>query len=123
MRDWHALRPIMGGRRVSGYSGHHGAIDSKFLRIGEDMSGPPPSSSDTDADGAPRDAVYFRQLARQARKIASGHSDPDVARRLREIAVRHEHRASQLKRNEVGTAASRPSALVRKVMALLRGRS
>ena len=80
----------------------------------------PPSSPEE--DGAPRDAIYYRQLARQARKMASGHADADVARRLREIAVRHEHRANQLKRNEAGLAGSRPSGLVRKVFDALRGR-
>ncbi len=50
--------------------------------------------------GAPRDAIYYLQLARQARRLAAEHADPDVARRLRESAVRHEHMARQLKRKE-----------------------
>ena len=34
------------------------------------------------AAGAPRDAIYYLQLARQARRLAAEHTDPDVARRL-----------------------------------------
>ena len=55
---------------------------------------------DPRAAGVPRDAIYYRQLARQARRMASAHGDADVARRLRETAVKHDATARQLQREE-----------------------
>lgn len=45
-----------------------------------------------------RDSTYYFQLARVARLKADSANDPDVARRLREAAVRHERQARRLKR-------------------------
>ena len=62
------------------------------------------------AAGAPRDAIYYLQLARQAR-------------RLRESAVRHEHMARQLKRQEDRTRdESRLGAGLKALLRTLRGR-
>ncbi|HEX7930442.1 MAG TPA: hypothetical protein VF470_06010 [Sphingomicrobium sp.] len=47
----------------------------------------------------PRDAIYFEQLARVARLKADASPDPDVARRLREAAIKHERKARQVRRN------------------------
>jgi len=47
-----------------------------------------------------RDAVCYEQLARHARKLATGHKDPVFARRLRETAIKHERKAIQLRREE-----------------------
>ena len=47
-----------------------------------------------------RDSIYYAQLARKARQLASSHSDPLVARYLRETAVKHDRRARQLARIE-----------------------
>jgi hypothetical protein len=46
-----------------------------------------------------RDAIYYEQLARVARQKAAAASDPDVALRLREAAIKHERKARQLRRN------------------------
>lgn len=43
-----------------------------------------------------RDAIYYLQLARVARLKADATEDADLARRLREAAVRHERKARQL---------------------------
>lgn len=43
-----------------------------------------------------RDTVYYQQLARVARLKAAGTGDADLARRLREAAVRYERKARQL---------------------------
>lgn len=48
----------------------------------------------------PHDSIYFAQLARKARQLASAHSDPIVARYLRETAVKHDRHARQLARAE-----------------------
>ena len=53
-----------------------------------------------------RDAIYYEQLANQARKKADEHSDPDVTRRLREAAVRHERKVRQLRRLELTSGNS-----------------
>lgn len=45
-----------------------------------------------------RDAIYHEQLARVARNKADSCGDPDLARRLREQAVKHERLARKLKR-------------------------
>lgn len=45
-----------------------------------------------------RDAIYYEQLARVARLKASACGDLDVARRLREAAIKHERKARQLRR-------------------------
>lgn len=75
------------------------------------------------AAGAPRDAIYYLQLARQARRLAAEHTDPDVARRLRESAVRHEHMARQLKRQEDRIRdESRLGAGLKALLRTLRGR-
>lgn len=42
------------------------------------------------------DSIYYVQLARAARVKADTLDDPDVARRLREAAVRHERMARKL---------------------------
>ena len=47
-----------------------------------------------------RDSIHHQQLARRARRIAAEHSDPLVARRLREEAVKHDRLARQLAREE-----------------------
>ncbi|PZQ20241.1 MAG: hypothetical protein DI569_16190 [Sphingopyxis macrogoltabida] len=47
-----------------------------------------------------RDAIYFEQLARVARRKADTSDDPFVARRLREAAVRHERTARRMRRTE-----------------------
>lgn len=47
-----------------------------------------------------RDSIYHAQLARKARQIASTHSDPIVARHLREAAIMHDRRARKLARTE-----------------------
>jgi len=44
------------------------------------------------------DSEYHTQLAQTARQRADVSADPDIARRLRETAVKHERRARQLKR-------------------------
>jgi hypothetical protein len=46
-----------------------------------------------------RDAIYYEQLARVARLKADAAEDKDLARRLREAAIRHERKARQLRRN------------------------
>ncbi len=43
-----------------------------------------------------RDAIYHQQLARVARQKADATDDADLARRLREAAIRHERKARQL---------------------------
>jgi hypothetical protein len=43
-----------------------------------------------------RDAIYYMQLARVARLKADATEDADLARRLREAAVRNERKARQL---------------------------
>lgn len=43
-----------------------------------------------------RDAIYYLQLARVARMKADATDDPDLARRLREAAVRNERKARKL---------------------------
>ncbi|MBD2840720.1 hypothetical protein [Erythrobacter rubeus] len=47
-----------------------------------------------------RDSIHYQQLARKARQLASAHSDPVVARRLRETAVQHDRLARKLEREE-----------------------
>lgn len=47
-----------------------------------------------------RDSIYYEQLARKARQIAAGHPDPDVARHLREAAVKHDRLARKIAREE-----------------------
>jgi len=44
-----------------------------------------------------RDEIYYLQLARVARQKADATSDADLARRLREAAIKHERMARQLK--------------------------
>jgi len=45
-----------------------------------------------------RDATYYAQLARYARKMAAAHEDADVARHLREAAIGHDRKSRQLRR-------------------------
>lgn len=45
-----------------------------------------------------RDAIYFEQLARVARLKADASGDPDLTRRLREEAIKHERKARQMRR-------------------------
>ncbi|MBV1689153.1 hypothetical protein KRR38_16100 [Novosphingobium sp. G106] len=47
----------------------------------------------------PRDAIYYEQLARIARLKADASPDADLARRLREAAIKHERKARQVRRN------------------------
>ena len=54
-----------------------------------------------------RDSIYYEQLAKAARKLASEHEDVAVRRRLRETAVRHERMARELARAEQGPEAKR----------------
>ena len=49
-----------------------------------------------DAVQEPRDSIYHLQLARAARLKADATADADLARRLREAAIRHERKARQL---------------------------
>ena len=44
------------------------------------------------------DHDYHLRLAAEARQRANASDDADVARRLREIAIKHERRARMLKR-------------------------
>ncbi len=46
-----------------------------------------------------RDAIYYAQLARVARRQADASEDPDVARRLKEAAIKYERKARQLSRD------------------------
>lgn len=46
-----------------------------------------------------RDAIYHEQLARVARLKADASDDADVARHLREAAIKHERKARQLRRS------------------------
>lgn len=46
-----------------------------------------------------RDAIYHEQLARVARLKADSCGDADLARRLREAAIRHERKARQMRRH------------------------
>lgn len=43
-----------------------------------------------------RDSIYYLQLARVARLKADATDDADLARRLREAAIRHERKARRL---------------------------
>ena len=47
-----------------------------------------------------RDAVYYLQLARVARLKAAATDDPDLSRRLREAAIRHERKARRMQAAE-----------------------
>ena len=47
------------------------------------------------------DAIYHEQLARVARLKADSTEDADLARRLREAAVRHERKARRLNAQEL----------------------
>ena len=42
------------------------------------------------------DAIYYAQLARVARLKANATDDADLARRLREAAIKHERKARKL---------------------------
>jgi len=46
-----------------------------------------------------RDVSTHKELARVARAKADASEDPDLARRLREAAIKHERMARQLRRN------------------------
>lgn len=58
-----------------------------------------------------RDSIHHQQLARQARRIAAEHSDPLVARRLREEAVKHDRLAKRLAREEGEQGRVKPQPL------------
>lgn len=47
-----------------------------------------------------RDAIYYEQLARMARLKAAASEDGDVARRLREAAIKYERQARRLRRED-----------------------
>lgn len=64
-----------------------------------------------------RDSIYYSQLAKQARKLAAAHSDPVVARRLRETAVQHDRRAQKLAREEA--KQPKPKLSLRSILRLL----
>jgi hypothetical protein len=42
------------------------------------------------------DLAHVKELAREARRRANTTNDPDLARRLREIAVKHERQARKI---------------------------
>jgi nucleoside-diphosphate-sugar epimerase len=88
------LRPfvIRGGPRRSEMGHSHGFADQPGVGMPADVlvSG---SVEPT------RDAIYYEQLARVARLKADASLDKDVARRLREAAIRHERKARQLRRS------------------------
>jgi hypothetical protein len=65
-----------------------------------------------------RDSIYFAQLARKARQLASRHSDPVAARHLREAALKHDRRSRQLARAEA--ASKRPKGGLMKLFAWFR---
>jgi TfoX/Sxy family transcriptional regulator of competence genes len=50
------------------------------------------------------DSIYYLQLARVARLKADATDDPDLARRLREAAIKHERKARQIKATNDPTA-------------------
>ena len=52
-----------------------------------------------------RDSIYHSQLARKARQLASAHSNPIVARHLRETAIMHDRQARKLARLEAAAKA------------------
>jgi hypothetical protein len=54
-----------------------------------------------------RDSIYYAQLARKARQLASAHSDPIVARHLREAAVKHDRLARKLARSETSSVSQK----------------
>ena len=60
-----------------------------------------------------RDSIYHSQLARKARQLASAHSDPIVARHLRETAIMHDRRAR--KRARIEAAAKGPKRGLRRL--------
>lgn len=60
-----------------------------------------------------RDSIYHSQLARKARQLAPAHSDPIVARHLREAAIMHDRRARKLARIEA--AANGPKRGLRRL--------
>ena len=45
-----------------------------------------------------RDAIYYEQMARVARRKAELTDDPFLARRLREAGIRHERTARRMRR-------------------------
>ena len=47
-----------------------------------------------------RDSIHHAQLARKARQLAETYADPDVKRRLREAANKHDRTARRLARLE-----------------------
>jgi TfoX/Sxy family transcriptional regulator of competence genes len=55
-------------------------------------------------DDEARDSIYYLQLARVARLKADATDDPDLARRLREAAIRHERKARQIRTATEATA-------------------
>ena len=46
-----------------------------------------------------RDAIYYERLARVARLKADTCGDADLARRLREEAIKHERKSRQMRRS------------------------
>jgi len=60
-----------------------------------------------------RDSIYHSQLARKARQLASAHSDPIVARHLRETAIMHDRRARKLARIEAAAKGPKKRGLRR----------
>ena len=65
-----------------------------------------------------RDSIYYTQLARKARQLASRHPNPLAARHLRETAVKHDRRARQLARAEAASNGSQRG--LRKILAWFR---
>lgn len=57
-----------------------------------------------------RDSIYYTQLARKARQLASGHEDPLVARHLRETAIKHDRLARKLAREEARAKDAKSSS-------------
>ena len=54
-----------------------------------------------------RDSLYYAHLAKAARRLAAGHSDPVVSRHLREAAIRHDRTAKELARSEQSDRTSK----------------
>lgn len=55
-----------------------------------------------------RDSIYYMQLARHARLKADATEDADLARRLREAAVKHERLARKLRAQDGKQPPSEP---------------
>lgn len=66
-----------------------------------------------------RDSIHHAQIARKARQLAAGHSDPAVRRHLREMAVKHDRKARELARSEAFNITPPSQRVAQKVAKLL----